>query len=56
MHRSSGLVCRRNGLCEWDPQHDGEWQAVLDDKDAVVQLAGEVLVGRRYTEELKNEF
>ncbi len=43
-------------LVEWDPERDGEWQGVLDGKDGVVHLAGEVLVGRRYTEELKQEF
>ena len=43
-------------LCEWDPRQDGAWQERLDGTDAVVQLAGEVLVGRRYTKALKDEF
>lgn len=43
-------------LCEWDPRSDGAWQEALDGTDAVIQLAGEVLVGRRYTEALKREF
>ncbi|HEU5075917.1 MAG TPA: TIGR01777 family oxidoreductase [Polyangiaceae bacterium] len=43
-------------LCEWDPRSDGAWQEALNGTDAVIQLAGEVLVGRRYTEALKREF
>ena len=43
-------------LCEWEPQSDGAWQEALDGVDAVIQLAGEGLVGRRYTEELKGQF
>lgn len=43
-------------LCEWEPRSDGAWQEALDGTDAVIQLAGEVLVGRRYTKALKAEF
>lgn len=43
-------------LCEWDPQNDGAWQEALDGTDAVIQLAGEGLVGRRYTQKLKDQF
>lgn len=43
-------------LCEWEPLQNGAWQEALDGVDAVIQLAGEVLVGRRYTESLKREF
>lgn len=43
-------------LCEWDPRSDGVWQEALDGTDVVIQLAGEVLVGRRYTKALKEEF
>lgn len=43
-------------LREWQPDRDGDWQAVLDGKDAVVHLAGEGLVGKRYNAKLKQEF
>lgn len=43
-------------LCEWDPRSDGAWQEALEGTDGVIQLAGEVLVGRRYTKALKAEF
>ncbi len=40
-------------LKTWEPTEPGPWQEHLDAVDAVVHLAGEVAVGRRYTEKLK---
>jgi len=33
----------------WDPGREGEWQRTVSGQDAVVHLAGEMAVGRRYT-------
>lgn len=40
---------------KWDPRADGEWQRELDEKDAVIHLAGETAAGRRYSDEVKRE-
>lgn len=40
---------------EWDPDRDGAWQGELAGKDAVVHLAGEQAVGKRYTAAVKDE-
>jgi uncharacterized protein (TIGR01777 family) len=37
----------------WDPYQVGDWAKVLDGADAVVHLAGERAVGKRYTEAYK---
>lgn len=39
----------------WDPEHDGPWQDALDGEDAVVHLAGEPAVGKRFTDSVKRE-
>lgn len=38
---------------EWTPEQDGPWQASVDGQDALVHLAGESVVGKRFTEELR---
>lgn len=55
-NKHKGQLPEAVALAEWDPSSDGDWQAVLSGADAVIQLAGEVLVGRRYTDALKDEF
>jgi uncharacterized protein (TIGR01777 family) len=39
----------------WEPTREGRWQSHLDGADAVVHLAGEVLVGRRQTAAVMRE-
>ncbi len=40
-------------MLAWDPGSDGDWMAAVSGASAVVHLAGEQAVGRRYTEPLK---
>lgn len=40
---------------EWDPERDGSWQTELAGQDAVVHLAGEQAVGKRYTQRIKDQ-
>lgn len=47
---SSGEAVR---WVQWRPTEDGPWQTALEGQDAVVHLAGESAVGRRYTRALK---
>jgi uncharacterized protein (TIGR01777 family) len=40
---------------EWDPANDGPWQQAIDGQDAIVHLAGESVIGRRFTDSLRRE-
>ena len=49
-HRDSAGAVRQ---AAWDPSRRGDWYSVIDGQDAVVHLAGEQAVGRRWSDEAK---
>ncbi len=40
-------------VAEWTPERPGDWQALIEEHDAVVHLAGEGLIGRWFTDDSK---
>jgi len=53
--RAEGRLPRGARVLAWDPNQVGEWQEAIAEADAVVNLAGTPITGRRWSSEYKQQ-
>src|SRR5437763_8028195 len=51
--RARGAVDARAELIEWDPSLPGAWEAALDGAEGAINLSGEPIIGKRWTDAQK---
>lgn len=54
LSRNPGRVTRGRGVA-WNPPHRGDWEREIDGADAIINLAGESIAAKRWSDERKEQ-